>query len=49
MSVSLIGAIGKEYNYLDGGVFDRIDHIMVKYIIHVISKKCPQAIVPSTD
>lgn len=47
MSFSLTGAIRKEYNYLDGGDFDRIDHIMVKCIINVIRKRCPQAIVPS--
>lgn len=47
MSVSLTGAIRQEYNYLDGGDFDRIDHIMVKCINNVIRKRYPQAIVTS--
>lgn len=48
-SVLLIGNIRQEYNILDGDDFDRTDHIVVKYMIHVIRKRCLQAIVPSMD
>lgn len=47
ISISLIGAIRQEYNILGSDDFDRIDYIVVKYIIHVIRKRCLQAIVPS--
>lgn len=49
MSVSLTGAIRQEHNILDGDDFDRIDPIVVQYIIHVIRKRSLQAIVPCTD
>lgn len=49
ISFSLIDTIRQEYNILDGDDFDKIDHILVKYIIHEIRKKCLQAIVPSMD
>lgn len=36
--------------YIQGGDdFDIIHHIVVKYMIHVIRKRCLQAIVPSMD